>query len=368
VKVPVFSMAGVYHEIGAELDDAFRRVMLGGWFILGKEVRAFEEAFARYCGVRCCVGVGNGLDALTLVLEAWGVGPGDEVIVPSNTYIASWLAVSRVGARPVPVEPDAPTFNIDPARIEAAITPRTRAIMPVHLYGQAADMAPIVAIASKHGLKVLEDAAQAIGAVHHGRRAGALADAAAASFYPGKNLGAFGDAGAVLTDDPELAGRVALLRNYGSREKYRNEVKGSNSRLDELQAALLQPRLRVNDAWNERRRRIARRYLDELAGTPLALPATLPGNDHIWHQFVVRSRVRDKLIAALESEGIGTLVHYPIPPHLQPAYAELGFARGSFPISEAIHDEVLSLPMGPHLTDGEVDHVVASVQRVTAAH
>jgi dTDP-4-amino-4,6-dideoxygalactose transaminase len=367
MKVPVLSLEGVYAELGPQLDEAFRRVMRSGWFVLGPEVRAFEAAFASYCGVRHCVGVGNGLDALTLVLEAWGIGPGDEVIVPSNTYIASWLAVSRVGARPVPVEPDAPTYNIDPERVERAITPRTRAIMPVHLYGQAADMAPLREIAARRALRVLEDAAQAVGARHHGKRVGSLGDAAAASFYPGKNLGAFGDAGAVLTDDDALARRVSMLRNYGSREKYRNEARGSNSRLDELQAALLQPRLAVNDEWNERRRRVSRRYLEGLASTPLVLPATLPGNEHIWHQFVVRSPARDRLIEELAREGVGTLVHYPIAPHLQPAYADLGFARGSLPVAEAIHDEVVSLPMGPHLTDAQVEHVIASVQRVTAA-
>jgi len=313
------------------------------------------------------VGVGNGLDAMVLVLRAWGVGAGDEVIVPSNTYIATWLAVSQVGATPVPVEPDAATCNIDPARIERAVTSRTRAILPVHLYGQCADMAPIVALARARGLRVLEDAAQAAGALHHGKRSGTLGDAAAFSFYPTKNLGAFGDGGAVVTDDDDLASAVRTLRNYGSKAKYRNEVKGTNSRLDELQAALMLPRLARLDAWNARRERLAQRYRAGLAGAALALPQVGEGNVHTWHVFAVRCAARDRLQAGLAAAGVGTMVHYPVPPHLQPAYAELGLGRGAFPLAEAIHDEVLSLPMGPHLSDAECDYVIESVQRVLAA-
>jgi dTDP-4-amino-4,6-dideoxygalactose transaminase len=366
MKVPFLAFTPVYEELRQELEGAFARVMRSGWFILGPEVEAFEQAFAAYCGAAHCVGVGNGLEALELVLRAWGVGPGDEVIVPSNTYIATWLAVSRVGARPVPVEPG-DDFNIDPGRIEAVITPRTRALLPVHLYGQCADMGAIMRIARARGIRVLEDAAQAAGATHRGARAGTLGDAAAFSFYPGKNLGAFGDAGAVVTGDAALAARVRTLRNYGSSVKYRNEEKGTNSRLDELQAALLAPRLAVLDEWNARRARVAARYHEGLAGLGLELPRPAEGNGHNWHLFVVRSPERDALQAGLAERGVGTMIHYPLPPHLQPAYAELGLAAGSFPRSEAIHREVLSLPMGPHLADGEVDYVIDSVQRVRAA-
>jgi dTDP-4-amino-4,6-dideoxygalactose transaminase len=341
--------------------------MRSGWYILGREVEAFEEAFAAYCGSAHCVGVANGLEAMELVLRAWNIGPGDEVIVPSNTYIATWLAVSAVGARPVPVEPDARTCNIDPARIEAAITPRTRALIPVHLYGQCADMVPVMALARKRGLRVLEDAAQAAGASYRGVRAGALGDAAAFSFYPTKNLGAYGDAGAIVASDAALADRVRVLRNYGSRVKYHNEVRGANSRLDEMQAALLRVRLPVLDEWNARRERIARRYLEGLASTGLTLPCTGEGCVPNWHLFVVRSSRRDALQSGLEARGVGTMIHYPIPPHLQPAYAELGHARGAFPVSEGIHGQVLSLPMGPHLADTEVDYVIESIEGVLAS-
>ena len=364
MKVPFLSLKPIHDEIGAALDEACRRVMRSGRYILGPEVEAFEERFARYCGTRHCVGVGNGLDAMMLVLRAWGVGEGHEVIVPSNTYIATWLAVSYAGARPVPVEPDPATYDIDPGRIEDAITPRTRAILPVHLYGQAAAMDAIAQIGKRRGIPVLEDAAQAHGARHGGRRAGALGDAAAFSFYPTKNLGAFGDAGAVTTDDDDLARRVRTLGNYGSLpgKRYVNELKGFNSRLDPLQAALLGPRLDVLDEWNARRARIAKRYLEGLAGTPLALPAIGAGNEHVWHLFVVRSKRRRELREDLEKRGVGTDVHYPTPPHLQAAYSDLGHRKGAFPISEAMHDEVVSLPIGPHLTDDEVAYVIEQVR------
>jgi len=362
MKVPFLSLEHVYREIGPQLDEAFRRVMRSGWFVLGAEVETFERTFAAWCGSEHCVGVANGLEAMRLTLRAWNVGEGDEVIVPSNTYIATWLAATHAGARPVPVEPDPATYNIDPARIEAAITPRTRAIIPVHLYGQSADMDPIRELASRRGVLVLEDAAQAAGARYRGKRVGSLADAAAFSFYPGKNFGAFGDAGAVVTNDARLAERLRALRNYGSHVKYRNEVLGWNSRLDELQAALLGPRLAVLAEWNERRSRIARRYHEGLAGTSLTLPATLEGNEHTWHLYVVRSKRRDEVQHALAAAGIGTMIHYPVPPHLQPAYADLGLSRGAFPLSEAIHDEVLSLPMGPHLTDAQVDYVIGKAR------
>ena len=362
MKVPFVSLAPIHAEIGPRLDEAYRRVMGSGWYILGAEVEAFEERFARYCGTKHCVGVGNGLDAMMLVLRAWGVGEGHEVIVPSNTYIATWLAVSYAGARPVPVEPDENTCNIDPDRIESAITRRTRAILPVHLYGQTADMGPVREIGRRRGIPVLEDAAQAHGARYRGKRAGALGDAAAFSFYPTKNLGAFGDAGAVTTDDAGLARKVRRLRNYGSLKRYVNEVKGFNSRLDPLQAALLGPRLDVLDEWNARRSRIAKRYLEGLAGTPLVLPATAAGCEHAWHVFVVRSKRRKAVREALARQGVGTDVHYPTPPHLQRAYADLRYRKGSFPISERIHRQVLSLPIGPHMSDAEVAYVIEQVR------
>jgi dTDP-4-amino-4,6-dideoxygalactose transaminase len=362
MKVPFLSLKPIHDEIGAALDAAGARVMRSGWYILGPEVEAFEDRFAAYCGARHCVGVANGLDAMVLTLRAWGIGAGHEVIVPSNTYIATWLAVSHAGARPVPVEPDEATYNIDPARIEKAITRRTRAILPVHLYGQAADMAAIREIGKRRGLPVLEDAAQAAGARYRGRRAGVLGDAAAFSFYPTKNLGAFGDAGAVVTNDGALAARVRALRNYGSRKRYVNDVKGFNSRLDPLQAALLGPRLDVLDEWNARRARIAARYLEALAGTALMLPAIGAGCEHSWHLFVVRTRQRKRFREALDAAGVGTDVHYPTPPHLQRAYADLRMGRGTFPLSEKIHREVVSLPIGPHMTAAEVDFVIEQVR------
>ncbi len=312
-------------------------------------------------GANYCVGVGNGLDALHLALRAMGVGPGDEVIVPSNTYIATWLAVSHAGARPVPVEPDPKTYNIDPDRIASAITPRTKVILPVHLYGQPADLDPIIEIAKRHGLYVLEDAAQAHGALYKGRRVGIHGDAVAWSFFPSKNLGAFGDAGAVTTNNPEIAEKVMLMRNYGSRVKYINETLGFNSRLDPLQAAVLRVKLAYLDEWNRRRQKIAALYLRELKGTGLTLPYVPAWAEPVWHLFVVRTQMRDALQAHLEERGIGTLIHYPIPPHRQQAYAHLGLPEGSLPIAEAIHREVLSLPIGPHLSVENVERVIEAV-------
>jgi len=362
MKIPFLDFCGPYEELKGELDAAYERFMRSAWYILGKEVEAFEAEYAAYCGARYCVGVGNGLEALHLILRACDIAPGDEVIVPSNTYIATWLAVSHCGATPVPVEPDPLTRNIDPARIEAAITPRTRAIMPVHLYGQAADMDPILELARKHRLKVIEDNAQAQGASYKGRRTGALGDAAGNSFYPGKNLGAFGDAGAVTTNDPQIADRVRVLRNYGSRVKYHNEVKGYNSRLDEMQAALLRVKLRHLDAWNARRQSIAKCYFQALqTDSGLKLPGILPGAESVWHLFVVRHPRRDALQQHLSAKGIGTMIHYPTPPHLSDAYKELGYARGSFPIAESMADTVLSLPMGPHLSQTDALEVVACI-------
>lgn len=367
MRIPFLDLAASYQELKQEVDAAIDRVLASGWYILGPELEAFEAEYAAYCGARHCVGVANGLDALHLALRAMGVGPGDEVIVPSNTYIATWLAVSQCGAVPVPVEPDPETFNIDPAQIEAAITPHTKVILPVHLYGQPADLDPILWIARAHGLKVLEDAAQAHGARYKGRRIGSHGDAVAWSFYPGKNLGALGDAGAITTNDDELADRLRVLRNYGSRVKYVNEVPGWNSRLDPLQAAVLRVKLQHLDAWNARRAEIAGLYREKLAGSGVALPAVPAWAEPVWHLFVIRHPRRDAVQQALNEAGIGTLIHYPIPPHRQQAYANLGYPAGAFPIAERLADDVLSLPMGPHLRLQEAQQVAHVLQKVSQA-
>jgi dTDP-4-amino-4,6-dideoxygalactose transaminase len=359
--VPFLDLRKPYLELQSEIDAAMLRVADSGRFLLGDELRAFEDEFARYIGVKHCIGVANGLDALFLSLRALGVGHGDEVIVPSNTYIATWLAVTMVGARPVPVEPDPATYNVDPQRIESAITRRTKAILPVHLYGLAAEMVAIREIAKNRGLAVLEDAAQAHGATHGGVKAGALGDAAAWSFYPGKNLGAFGDGGAVTTNDDSVADSVRVLRNYGSRTKYVNDVKGVNSRLDEIQAAVLRVKLPVLDAWNDRRTRLAARYAERCAGLPLLLPTATRTGRHAWHLYVIRSTERNDLQNWLATQGVDTLIHYPIPPHRQRAYAEFGFAPDAFPIANQIHDEVLSLPMGPHVSDEQHEIVIEAL-------
>jgi dTDP-4-amino-4,6-dideoxygalactose transaminase len=365
VTVPFLDLAAAYGELRGEIDDAVCRVLARGWYILGDEVRAFEEEFASYCGTAHCIGVSNGLDALHMVLRAWDIGAGDEVIVPAHTFVATWLAVSYAGAVPIPVDVNPATYNLDPELVEAAITPRTRAIIPVHLYGQPAQMDAIMAIAERDGLKVLEDAAQAHGASFRTRRAGSLGHAAAFSCYPVKNLGAHGDAGAVTTDDPELARRVRLLSNYGSERKYAHEEKGFNCRLDELQAAVLRVKLRHLDAWNARRRDLAAFYLDHLDGTGLVLPAVPEQSDPAWHLFVVRSRNRDALQKALKREGVDTLVHYPVPPHLQPAYSE--YANLRLPVANTVASEVLSLPIGPHLATEQARHVVRACREVCNA-
>jgi dTDP-4-amino-4,6-dideoxygalactose transaminase len=350
MKVPFLDLRPASEELRSELDAAYRRVMDSGRFILDDELLQFEAAFASYCHSSFCVGVSNGLDALRLILHAYQIGPGDEIIVPSNTFIATWLAVSSAGATPVPVEPDPATFNIAPERIERALTQRTRAIIPVHLYGQPADMDPILSLAAKYKFKVIEDNAQAHGATYKGRRTGSLGDAAATSFYPIKNLGAFGDAGAVTTSDPELADRVRKLRNYGSSVKYDHACQGFNSRLDELQAAFLAVKLRRLDEWNARRRAVAMRYLTELSGiSALKLPSVPEWADPVWHLFPLRHGRRDELQASLAKAGIGTLIHYPIPPHLSGAYSAAGWKPGDFPIAEEIAKTELSLPIDPHL-------------------
>ena len=350
-------------ELLPELQNALKRVVKSGEYILGEEVKHFEQEFAHYCNTKHCIGVGNGLDALHLILRACGIGRGDEVIVPSNTFIATWLAVTNSGAALVPVEPDERTYNISPLNIIQAITPRTKAIIAVHLYGQPAQMEDINLIAKKHSLRVIEDSAQAQGAQYKGLRVGGLADAAGFSFYPGKNLGALGDSGAVTTNDIVLAEKILGLRNYGSSLKYTHEILGFNSRLDELQAAFLREKIKKLDKWNDKRRKIAQRYLNGLEGCGLILPYVPDWADPVWHLFVVRVKNRELLIKKLTSKGISTMIHYPTPPHLQPAYSMLGFKRGGFPISEMIHREVLSLPIWPMMSDHQVDFVIDSIRK-----
>ncbi|MDI9330100.1 MAG: DegT/DnrJ/EryC1/StrS family aminotransferase [Alphaproteobacteria bacterium] len=346
---------------------ALDQVLDSGWLILGEQTRLFENEFAQYCGAKECVGVANGLEALHLVLRAWDIGPGDEVVVPTNTYIATWLAVTQTGANIVPVEPDLATYNLDPKRLAKAITPRTKAVIPVHLYGQTAQMDAIMELAQHHGFKVLEDAAQAHGATLLDRKAGHWGHAAAFSFYPGKNLGALGDAGAVTTDDPELAQRLRALRNYGSVLKYQNQEIGFNSRLDELQSAFLRAKLPQLDSDNQHRQRIADLYLERLKHVPgLALPLIALGHRHAWHLFVVRHAQRDLLQKKLQERGIGTLIHYPIAPHLQQAYQHLRMREGSYPISEKIHSEILSLPIGPTLNLNDAESVADTLVHACA--
>jgi dTDP-4-amino-4,6-dideoxygalactose transaminase len=353
--IPFLDLKRVNAAHDAGIRAAVARVLESGWYILGDEVSAFEREFAAYSEVKHCIGVADGLDALHLTLRAYGIGEGDEVIVPSNTFIATWLAVSQAGAQPVPVEPDATTHNLDPARIEAAITPATRAIMPVHLYGQPADMSPILEIARRHGLKVIEDAAQAHGAKYQGRRVGGLGDAAGFSFYPGKNLGALGDGGAITTNDDALAARLRMLRNYGSSIKYHHEVAGVNSRLDEIQAAILRAKLPALDAENSARRRIAAAYLDALQDTPLLLPRVVDGAESVWHLMVVCTDRRADLQAALSRAEIGHMVHYPIACHAQQAYAHQSWPE--LPIAERLQGQLLSLPIAPYMSVQEVGRI-----------
>lgn len=369
MTVPFSDFHSPYQELKAELDSAYARFIQSGWYILGQEVEKFEEEYANYCGVKYCVGVANGLDAMQLVLKAWGIGPGDEVIVPSNTYIATWLAVSLVGATPVPVEPELITYNIDPDRIEAAITSRTKAILPVHLYGHSADMDPIMKLANKRRLLVLEDSAQAHGAFYKDNRVGSLGHAAGHSFYPTKNLGALGDAGAVTTNDKQLADKIRMLRNYGSSKRYFNEIQGQNSRLDELQAAFLRVKLKYLDKWNTRRRKVARIYLNHFKhhSSIFTCPKVDNEESHVWHLFVLRHPDREVFQSKLMAFGIGTLIHYPIPPHLSEAYKDLALSDSRFkylPIAAQLANTVLSIPIGPHLSDQQVDQVISAVESI----
>ena len=361
-KVPFLSVKSSYDEIKSEIDQAYFRVMDSGRFILGEEVESFEQEFACYCGVKHCVAVGNGLDALILTLKGYDIGRGDEVIVPANTYIATWLAVSEVGATPVPVEPEKSTYNIDPSRIEEVITDKTRAILPVHLYGQPANIDRIKSIADEHRLLVIEDAAQAHGAKIGTHCSGSLGDSAGWSFYPGKNLGAFGDAGAVTTNNNELAIKIRLLRNYGSKKKYYNDVKGINSRLDPLQAAFLRIKLKHLDRWNEKRIKQAMIYSNSFSDIPgIIIPDIPDWANPCWHLYVIRTKKRDQLQQFLLENRIETLIHYPIPPHMSRAYSNLGFKKGDFPISEEIAETALSLPIGPHLEYNQQQIVVEKI-------
>lgn len=353
--IPFLDLRQSTQELRPQIDQAMARVLDAGHFVQGAEVEAFESEFAEYCAARYCVGVGSGLDALTLLLRAHDISAGDEVIVPSNTYIATWLAVSAVGARVIPVEPDPVTYNIDPNLVEDAIGPHTRAILAVHLYGQTAAMEALSEIAQRRGVPLLADAAQAHGASLGGH-------SSAFSFYPSKNLGALGDGGAVVTDEFAVAERVRLLGNYGSRKKYVNEVRGVNSRLDPLQAAVLRAKLKYLDEWNQRRLEIALQYLDQLDGIPdLVLPKVADGCDAVWHIFAIRHPQRDWLARQLAQEEIGTMIHYPVPPHLSEAYRDAGYGHGSFPIAERMAAEELSLPLHPHLTEEQVEEIIGSI-------
>lgn len=362
-NVPFLDLGATYSELKSDLDSGYKRVMESGWYILGSEVESFENEYAQYCEADHCVGVANGLEALSLALLACGVERGDEVIVPTNTYIASWLAVTNIGAIPVPVEPSPQTYNLDIELIEAAITPRTKALMPVHLYGQPAEILKIVKLAAHYNLKVIEDGAQAHGAKISGRRVGSHGDAVAWSFYPGKNLGAYGDGGAVTTNSEEVFEQLKVLRNYGSKVKYVNEVCGFNSRLDPLQAAFLRVKLKHLDSWNQRRSVIAEMYTKSIRNTDLILPFVPEWAEPAWHLFVIQCGNREQLQQALNQEGIGTLIHYPIPPHKQQAYASLDFDTSAFPIASSLAENVLSLPIGPHLTLDDSARVVESVNK-----
>lgn len=361
MNVPFLDLKSINLQYENELNKAMSNVIQSGWYILGESVKQFEQQFAEYCGTKYAIGVANGLDALSLVVKAMDIGPSDEVLVPSNTYIASILAISTNGATPILVEPNESTYNIDPLQIEQYITPNTKAIMVVHLYGQSCEMAPILEVAKKHKLKVIEDCAQAHGAYYEGKRVGNIGDAAGFSFYPGKNLGALGDAGAITTNDEELYKKLMALRNYGSQKKYENLYKGVNSRLDELQAAILSIKLPHLDDENNRRREVADYYLANIKNPKIVLPTNKLKENHVWHLFVIRTANREKLQAYLSENDIQTVIHYPIPPHHQEAYKEL--ANLSLPVSEMLHNEVISLPISPVMTKVQIEKVVEVINR-----
>jgi dTDP-4-amino-4,6-dideoxygalactose transaminase len=361
MNVPFLDLKAAVDELRVDIDISIGQVLNSGQYILGDEVEAFENEFAKYCGAKYCVGVANGLDALHLVLRSWNIGVGDEVIVPSNTYIATWLAISYCGAIPVPVEPEEDTYNIDPLKIEAAITSRTKAILPVHLYGQPADLDRIISIARAHDLKVLEDGAQAHGAEYKGKKIGCHGDAVTWSFYPGKNLGAIGDGGAITTDDEKLFKDLQALRNYGSTKRYVHEVIGFNSRLDPIQAAILRVKLKQLDEWNNRRKKIADNYSNLLNNAALLLPKVQNWVSPSWHLYVIRLDKRNELQEYLSRLGIGTLIHYPVPPHLQGAYKHSDSQFFDYPIAESMANEILSLPIGPHLKEDEMYAIINSI-------
>jgi dTDP-4-amino-4,6-dideoxygalactose transaminase len=361
MNIPFFDFKPMHTEIEKEMISRFTEVYNSYWYVLGKQVEEFEREFADYCGTKYCIGVGNGLDALILILRAYGIGDGDEVIVPSNTYIASALAVSYVGAKPILVEPILETYNINPLLIEKSITKNTKAIMAVHLYGQAADMDLINSIAKKHKLKVIEDSAQAQGTHYKGKKTGNLSDASGCSLYPGKNLGALGEAGVVTTNDKDLADKIKILRNYGSEKKYYNLYKGVNSRLDELQAGLLRVKLQQLDKWNNYRRRIAKLYLNGINNSKIILPYIPDYTEPNWHLFIIRTEKRDELHDYLNENNIGTMIHYPVPMHLQKAYEDLGLKKGDLPLAEKIANEVLSLPLWYGIKDDEVEYIIEKI-------
>ncbi len=361
MNIPFVSFEPMHKEIEIEILNKFKEIYNKNWFIQDEEVKKFEEEFATFCNAKYCVGCGNGLDALYLILRGYDIGSGDEVIVPSNTYIATALAVTYAGATPVFVEPILNTYNIDSDSIEKAITDKTKAIMAVHLYGQTADIDIINNIAKKYNLKVIEDSAQAHGALYKGRKTGSLGDASGFSFYPGKNLGALGDAGAVVTNDKELADKIRAIANYGSHKKYHHIYKGTNSRLDEVQAAFLRIKLKNLAKWNEDRISIAQRYLEGINNSRIIKPSVAEYAKHVWHLFVVRTEKRDDFVKYLNDNGIGTTIHYPIPMHMQEAYNDLGFKKGDFPIAEQIADEVLSLPMWYGMKSEEIQYVIDTI-------
>lgn len=364
MKVPFLDIHAAYTEVKTSVDEAFTRVMDSGWYIAGNELSLFEKEFSSYCDTEYCVGVGNGLDALQLILKAYDIGEGDEVIVPSHTFIATWLAVSNCGAKPAPVDAIKDGFTIDPDKIVKSITPKTRAIIVVHLYGQPAEMDKINEIAKKHGLKVIEDAAQAHGAIYKNKVVGSLADAAAFSFYPGKNLGAFGDGGAVVTNDKELSKRIRMLGNYGSEKKYHHELQGMNSRLDELQAAFLRVRLKKMPEWNNRRRKIAEIYNNALGNVQeLILPKEIEDIESVWHLYVIQYEHRDTLMQELKKINIETMVHYPIPPHMTGAY-KVEMKNRIFSRTEILAKTVLSLPIGPHLKISDAENISEAVKSI----
>lgn len=363
MKVPFLNFHGAGDELHDEIHEAIDRVLRSGWFILGNELEAFEAEFAQFSGTKYAVGVANGLDAIRLLLEAYGIGPGDEVIVPSHTFIATWLAVSQVGATPVPVDVDIQTYNLIPGQIARAVTSKTKAIIPVHLYGRPADMDAISEMADSHGLIIIEDNAQSVGAEYIGRRTGSLGNAGATSFYPGKNLGALGDGGAITTDNADIAEKVRILRNYGSPKKYMTEVKGINSRLDEIQAAILRVKLKYLDEWNQRRKEIANKYNQEFkASEIISIPSADEGFDSVWHLYVIRTKEREALQAHLQALDIATLIHYPVPPHLSGAYNTMQVPGYSVKNAEELSRTVLSLPIGPHQTVEQTDRVIEAIR------